>query len=255
MKTYLLPFLFLVMLAACSDAPVKRYALVSVEGGRIEVTNELEPRIPAELKSLIAPYKAAVDSVMCPVLGESAVFMEAKRPESLLSNWIADVIVDTAEGAGWKVDMGLSNIGGMRSAMPQGDVTVGDVMAISPFENRLCVLTLQGADLLELFEQIAAVGGEGVSSSVRMVVAPDKMLKSMTLNGRRIDKNKTYLVATIDYLAEGNDGMKALKKAVKREDTKLLIRDVIMDFIKRETSAGRVLNASMEGRIVMQNTL
>ncbi len=255
MKTCLLSLVLLVMMSSCSDAPVKRYALTSVDGGRIEMTKAFDRQIPQDVKSLVAPYKVAVDSVMCPVLGESAVFMEAKRPESLLSNWIADVIVNTAEGSGWKVDMGLSNIGGMRSAMPKGNVTVGDVMAISPFENRLCVLTLQGADLLELFEQIVAVGGEGVSSSVRMQVTSDRQLRSVTLNGKRIDKNKTYLIATIDYLAEGNDGMEALKKAVKREDTKLLMRDMLMDFIKRETAAGRVLDASMDGRIVIVDTL
>ncbi len=239
------------ILASCADAPMKHYGVTSVEGKRIEVTKVFDNSISNETLQLIAPYKAAVDSVMCPVLGESVVFMEAARPESLLSNWIADVLVEEAGRSGFDVDMGLSNIGGMRSAMPQGNVTVGDVMAIAPFENRLCVLTLTGEDVLELFRQIAAVGGEGVSGSVRMRISEDKILVDVTLNGKSIEAGKTYRIATIDYLAEGNDGMKALKKAVKREDTQLLMREMLMGYIKRQTDAGKKLDSKIEGRIIV----
>ncbi len=241
------------MLVACADAPVKRYALTAVKGERIEVTNAFDEKIPNDVSSLIAPYRAAVDSLMCPVLGESAVCMVAERPESPLSNWIADVLVDIAERNGFNVDLALSNIGGMRSAMPKGDVTVGDVMAIAPFENRLCVLTLKGDDLLDLFRQIAQVGGEGLSASVRMTMTSDRELVDVAVDGKKINSNKTYSIATIDYLAEGNDGMKALKNAVKREDTKLLMREMLMDYIKRQTAEGKTLNSKIEGRVMIDN--
>ena len=50
--------------------------------------------------------------------------------------------------------------------MPKGKVTYGDVLEIAPFENRLCILSLDGRKLTELMEQIAAVGGEGISGVV-----------------------------------------------------------------------------------------
>ncbi len=236
-------------LVSCADIPVKRYALKSVEGRRIEVTSAFDDRISDDVRNMIEPYQVAVDSVMSPVLGESAVFMEASRPESLLSNWIADVLVSEADRIGSAVDMGLSNIGGMRSAMPKGNVTVGDVMAIAPFENRLCMLALNGADMLTLFQQIAGVGGEGVSKSVRMTMSEERELIDVTINGLPIKRDKTYRIATIDYLAEGNDGMNALKTAVEREDTKLLMRDMLKDYIKAQTAAGMKLDARIEGRI------
>ena len=50
---------------------------------------------------MISNYKSAVDAVMSHILGKSAVYMDASRPESLLSNWVADVMLNTDVGLGW----------------------------------------------------------------------------------------------------------------------------------------------------------
>ena len=84
--------------------------------------------------------------------------MNAKRPESLLSNWAADVMVEGGTATGLEpADMGLINMGGLRNNMPEGIVRRGDIMLISPFENRVVVLEMKGSDLLELMRNIAAV--------------------------------------------------------------------------------------------------
>jgi 2',3'-cyclic-nucleotide 2'-phosphodiesterase (5'-nucleotidase family) len=226
----------------------QHYALKSVVGERVEITKELDSKVDYDL---ISQYKPSVDSLMSPVLGKSAVFMYASRPESLLSNWVADVLVNTAVEQGLDVDMGLCNIGGLRSSMPKGEVTVGDIMSISPFDNMLCLLSIRGRDLLELFRQIARLGGEGVSSSLRMVITSDGALVSAYINGKRIKKNRIYNVVTIDYLAEGNDGMTALKYAVKCVETKHSMRDVLMDYIRRQAERGVLIDSRIEGRIVV----
>jgi 2',3'-cyclic-nucleotide 2'-phosphodiesterase (5'-nucleotidase family) len=61
-------------------------------------------------------------------------------------------------------------MGGVRADLPKGDVTYGDILDIAPFENKIAFGTMTGADVLELFGQIASTGGEGVSSSVRLVI-------------------------------------------------------------------------------------
>lgn len=121
-------------------------------------------------------------------------------------------------------------------------------MLISPFENRLVVLEMRGKDLKELMENIAAVGGEGVSSSVRLTISPDRKVASVTLNGEEIQDGKTYRIATLDYLAEGNDHMTALKKAVKRHELGILIRDVMAENIIKS----RVIDSKIEGRVKLQ---
>ena len=225
------------------------YKVRSLRWNRVEVTAKLDSTPSVEAMALVAPYKASVDSLMAPVLGMSRVAMSVKRPESLLSNWAADVMVEGGTATGLEpADMGLVNMGGLRNNMPEGIVRRGDIMLISPFENSVVVLEMKGSDLLELMHNIAAVKGEGVSRSVRMEITAEGELLSCTIGGKEIDPHRIYTVATIDYLAEGNDKMFALKKAVKRHDIGILARDVMMEYVVKH----RVIDSKMEGRIVVK---
>lgn len=216
---------------------------------RMEVTSVLDASPNEKALAVIKPYKASVDSVMAPIIGKSLVGMSAKRPESLLSNWAADVVVEFSDfHDGKRADMGLINIGGLRNNMPEGIVRRGDIILISPFQNKLALLTLKGKDLMELFRNIAAVKGEGVSHEVALVISKDGKLISARLNGKKIKSKKTYRVATLDYLAEGNDKMYALKKASNLWVSDLYTRDCMMMSIER---AGTI-NASQEGRITIR---
>ena len=240
-------FLLLVRLTGLSaqDCKVRSFAWK-----RVEVTSALDSVPSAEALAVVAPYKVKVDSIMAPPLGLSRVAMLAGRPESLLGNWAADVMVEGGTATGLeRADVGLFNVGGLRNSMPEGIVRRGDIILISPFENYVVVLELSGKDLLELMRNIAATKGEGVSSSVRMEITQDGKLLSVTIDGKPIDPKRSYTVATIDYLAEGNDKMYALKKAVKRHDTGLLAREVMMEYVLKH----RVIDSKMGGRIVVKN--
>ncbi len=247
---------FFLLLAALPLLPAwgqqkgPRYELRMVLAERKEMTASLDARPDTAAAALLAPYKARVDSLMTPVLGTSEVYMSAGRPESLLSNWVADVLREASARHGRKANVGLCNMGGLRASMPKGTVTRGDVMAIAPFENRLCILSLRGSDLLELMQQIAAVRGEGVSG-MRLVISKDGRLLHGTVNGAPVEPERLYTVATLDYLAEGNDKMTALKKAVSRQMTNRLVRDVLMDYIVEQEKLGRRLFARLEGRITV----
>ena len=233
-------------LFALHSAFAQQYKVRSFCWERVEVTSELDATPSAEAAAIVAPYMASVDSIMAPPLGLSRVAMSAKRPESLLSNWAADVMVEGGTATGLEpADVGLFNMGGLRNNMPEGIVRRGDIILISPFENYVVVLELKGNDLLELMENIAAVKGEGVSSSVRMEITSDGKLLSCTIGGKEIEPHRIYTVATIDYLAEGNDKMYALKKAVRRHETGILARDVMMEYVIKH----RVIDSKIEGRI------
>ena len=59
------------------------------------------------------------------------------------------------------------------------------------------------------------LGGEGLSGA-RLVITKDGKLKDAKINGQEIEPDKLYTVATLDYLAEGNDGMTAFLEATER---------------------------------------
>lgn len=243
-------FLLYIMMGLCPTVGTHAQEKISaIRTSRIEVTDWLDAQITPQMRSVLAPYKTGVDSLMAPVLGQSRIGMGSGRPESLLGNWAADALVwatrttDSLPSA----DFGLINVGGLRNSMPQGTVRRGDILLISPFINHLTVCELTGDVVLELMENIASVGGEAVSREVRMEIGTDGRLKSATLNGEPIDPQRTYRLATIDYLAEGNDKMVALKKSSKKHITDLLASDVMMNCVKESGT----IDAKIEGRVIV----
>lgn len=245
--------MFILAIGCTTASPVmaQRYRLGTVKAARHEVTRLLDAFPDSGALRIVAPYRQAVDSIMSPVLGESEVAMTADRPESLLSNFVADVLREASVRVGKKADIGLCNIGGLRSTMPQGQVTYGDVLEIAPFENRLCMVALTGGKLMELMQQVAAVGGEGISGA-HLVITADGRLLNAEVGGMPIKEDSIYVVATLDYLAEGNDRMYALKDHLSKNETPLMVRDLIMEAIRRAKAQGRKVTARMEGRIVVQ---
>lgn len=250
MRTFRILFLY-VCCGWSAATFAQRYELGDVKAGRYEVTRRLDANPDSGALRVVAPYRHAVDSMMSPVLGESEVAMRADRPESLLSNFVADVLREGSLRVGKMADIGLCNIGGLRSTMPKGKVTYGDVLEIAPFENHLCILSLDGRKLTELMEQIAAVGGEGISGA-RLVITADGRLLSAEVGGKPIDPNGIYVISTLDYLAEGNDKMYALKNNLSKNVTDIAVRDLIMESIRRTAAQGDKITARMEGRIVKQ---
>lgn len=230
-------------------ATAQRYSVKRVSAQRLEVTRALDAVPDSAALMAVRPYKDGVDKEMRPVLGMSRVAMSAGKPESLLGNWVADVLVEGSTCAGGpKADFGLANVGSLRSRMPEGIVRRGDILLISPFENNLVVLEMKGKDVLELMRNIAAVKGEAMSREVRMEIDAEGNLLQVWIEGKEIDKKRTYLIATLDYLAEGNDRLYALKKHKRRRETGVAVREIMMESVVKN----RVIDSRIEGRIVMK---
>lgn len=152
-------------------------------------------------------------------------------------------------------DFGVYNMGGIRAALTKGDVTIGDVVDVAPFENKLCLLTLTGTQVMRLFEQMASVGGEGVSREVRLVITKDGRLKSALVDGRKVSPDAKYRIATLDYLAQGNDKLEAFKHktdVVSPQVYENNVRFIIMDYFRERTAKHEEVDAKVEGRIVVE---
>ena len=241
----------LVVLSACSS----HYAVTRVERTRIVVDSRYDRQPDAQAQAFIAPFKQQVDSVMGPVVGTAARDMNADRPESLLSNLLPDILMWAAAKYGEQPDLGVYNIGGIRAALSKGPVTYGDVLDIAPFENKICFITLSGDKLLELFAQIARRGGEGLSHGVQLVITADGKLVSAMVNGQPIDPTRSYRLTTIDYLAQGNDGMTAFKAGTNLNapaDESNNSRYIIIDYFRQLQAQGKSVDATLEDRVKVQ---
>lgn len=226
------------------------YEVSQVTRSRILIDSKYD-NSTSEAAAFLAPYAQKVDSLMSPVVGYAASDMSAHRPESSLSNLLSDILVWGSSRFNETPHFAVYNMGGIRAALSKGKVTIGDVVDVAPFENKLCLLTLKGSDVLELFAQIASVGGEGVSKGVALVIDANRQLVSATLNGKPIDPNADYRIATLDYLAQGNDKLEAMKKhtnllSPQTEDNN--VRFIIMDYFR----AHKTVDATTEGRIIIK---
>ena len=253
MKTKTTIPVFLLAASLFVGACQTHYEVASIQRTRILIDGDSQPDQKAA--DFLKPYKQQVDSVMGPVVGRSSHYMTAQRPEGDLSNLLADILVWAAKDYNEKPDFGLYNMGGVRADLPKGDVTYGDVLDIAPFENKIAFGTLSGAEVLELFGQMASVGGEGVSHSVRMVITKDGRLESATINGEPIDDPaKDYRLTTIDYLLGGTDKLEALKKCRNVNAPKEASnnsRFVIMNYFRYMQQQGKEVDAKIEGRVIM----
>lgn len=238
--------LSLIVLSLCLTDLAAKVSLKAYS--RMEVDSRYDSLAPAGLAKIMQSYKVRLDQVVNRPIGTSALYMESKAPESLLSNFLADqLVLKAAEFCPEGVDLSIINLGGIRAPLPAGQLTVGDVYRIMPFENELVVLELKAVDLLDLLNQIAADGGEGVSN-VQMDVQNGKIAK-LLIGGKPIDETRTYRIATMDYLADGNSGMTSFKKAVNRIDTHLKMRDAYISQIEKLTAQGKMATSALDGRI------
>lgn len=231
------------------------YQVTGVRRSVIVVDSRYDAQPDIEAAEFLQPYKHIVDSVMGPVVGQSAKYMTADRPEGTLSNLLADIMVWSAKDYGETADLGVYNMGGVRADLPMGNVTYGDVLDIAPFENKIAFTTLSGKDLLKLFQQIASVGGEGVSHSVRLVITADGQLVSAEVGGKPVDSERDYRIATIDYLLGGTDKLEAFKlgrNVNSPQEVTNNSRFIIMNYFREQTRQGRIVDANIEGRIVVK---
>ena len=230
-----------------------QYEVTKVEGSMITIDSVWDTHPNAKAAEILKPYKEKVDAMMYEGIGTSAMKMDKGGPESLLSNLVAGVLQQAAvQVLGKPADMGLVNMGGLRNILPEGDITVGDVFEILPFENSLCVLTMKGTDLRRLFEAIASLHGEGVSG-IRLEITKDGKLLNAFVGGKPLKDDQLYTVATIDYLADGNGRMDAFLQAEKRvcpEDATL--RGLFLDYVRKQTAEGKAITSKLDGRITIK---
>lgn len=250
-KTILLsvPLLLFMLAVSCT----RKKELVSVEGGNVKVEAVLRQDGAEEVRAILERGRLAVDSIKRPVIGEAAVALEKYIPESPLMNFAADALLVMArEVTGECVDVAITNKGGLRSNIPAGTITFGDIYNVFPFENTLALLTLSGEQLIQLCREIASVGGEAIAG-MRLVITKQGELVSATVDGKPVEAARSYRVATSDYLSQGNDKMTALALGTERDiRNDVTVRDLMVQYIKKMNAGGKALEAKCDGRITVE---
>ena len=196
----------------------------------------------------LAPIKEDLEKQLGAPIGYAPEALQVYQPECPLLNWASDALLAIArQKCPEPVDVAVVNIGGMRCEWAAGDITFRNVFELMPFDNMLVVLTLKGSDLQQLCEIFAYSGGQGVAG-MRIKAIGDRVMQqdaSVTINGKPIEMNKTYTVATSDYLSQGNDGMTPLRNSINTWKSQKKIRDLYIQYIQQV----KIVEAHVDGRM------
>lgn len=228
-------------------------ALGTLEHGRYHAPNGRIYRrnsAAADVAEIVLAAQPAMRRVKT-VIGYSSEEMAVNYPESALSNWFVDILIDKVEKvSGKNVHVGIANFGGIRIDMPEGDIILDDMLSMFPFRNHLVYIEHTGRQIRTILESMAA-GRFQVLGGVR-VVADGGRLVSATIDGEPIDDEKVYGLATISFLLSGGDGLSLEENALSvTHFSDVQIIDAVLEHVYSETAAGRPVSYQTDGRVVI----
>ena len=193
-------------------------------------------RPDAEIAAIVAGSQAEIAPVKNVSLGRTIEALPHDRNElSVLGEWSSDVIRLAA-----KTDIAFQNGGGLRTSIPAGDITMGKLYEVMPFDNTIVTMDLTG-------EQVLAVLNHGINSDKRGMVqfsglqvqidsarpAGSQLLEVRLNDGTLLDPAATYRIATNDFMADGGDQYSMFKQGRNITDTFMPVRDALADAVKQ----------------------
>ncbi len=218
----------------------------TIEGKRIAIDTSLKG--DASIENFIAPYKEYLNKTLDSTLAYNPISINKSQGElnTAIGNLMADIIMEQVNPVfrsrtGKEIDMVLLNYGGIRSDLPKGAISARSAYRLMPFENEVVIVELSGKKIMEMLQYLERARTAHPVSGIKIETDKNFKITSATINGEEIKENRTYLIATSDYLQQGGDNMNFLMDPVNLFGADYKIRNAIIDyFMKIDTvKAGR----------------
>jgi 2',3'-cyclic-nucleotide 2'-phosphodiesterase (5'-nucleotidase family) len=208
-------------------------------------------KVDSTIYKVMLPYKKTHDEQMYAVIAKSEEAMVKADIESTLGNFFCDaVIYETKKMLGKDsamLDVAIFNKGGLRNSLPKGNITIGNIFELMPFDNEVVLLKLSGPQFKDMCEKIVEKGGIPVGG-MRMTMKGTTPT-DITIKGKPFDETKEYWVVTSDYLANGGDSYNFFKNAKERRLMNALLRNVIINYCEDITKLDQTIKPKLDGRI------
>lgn len=236
-------------------------AVMTISGGevlsfkwRAVVMRGIEPDPEAE--ALIKPYAEKTGKAYGRIIGKcEADFQYGKdinKSETAIGNLTTEAVVRYVKGVlGKKADFALINSGTIRSGLPEGEISIWNILDILPFNNNITLVEIEGAGLIKFFRRLAAMpkGKKSfvqVSSDLRYTIdytGGTGELKELYVKEETVSPGRMYSFATIDFITNGKGH--SLKEDGKITDTGINLRQALIHYIERNKTVTPVT----DGRI------
>jgi len=204
----------------------------------VDVTGEIgAPPFPPsiEMTQLVEAARQKAASMSGQPLGKLAKPLPAGTfADSPLGHMIADAWLT----AFTKADFAICNHGAIRQPLAAGPVSIGDLLAVLPFENNLYIVKVTGKQLKETLAIDAPVVA-GLTWKYREKGKERQVVSINDRVGRLIEDAKTYKVIVNDFMYFGGDGYKFKEYDATPEDTGLSLREPVMRMMRLAETSGR----------------
>jgi 2',3'-cyclic-nucleotide 2'-phosphodiesterase (5'-nucleotidase family) len=234
LKYFIVTLTFLIFLSCSTE----QYRVTKIKGKQIPVDQQITPS--QEIEDTIAPYRNHINIDLDNVLAYCPETLDKNQGKwtSTIGNLLADITLQKADMLfqkryQQKVDICLLNHGGIRATLPQGNVTTRNAYEIMPFENNLVVAELKAEQIVEMVNYFIVGKKAHPISGIEITLNSDETsYNSILIQGQPLEMNRTYLVATSDYLLTGGDSMTFFAKALNTYDMEYKLRNLIIDYFK-----------------------
>lgn len=247
-KSILTLLLGIVLAYGCtSTQPQNTLSVESMTASTVsftETTEALEP--DPEIDAIIAPYRDQLIERIEEVIGEATGLLNKNgRYETTLGNMAADAMLHVInKNPNAKVDIAITNNGGLRVPIQPGPITVGKMFELMPFENVMVILDFDAAGVDSLAQQIARTSGAIAGLSFK--VNPEtETATDIQVGGQPLHADRTYKLVTSDYLANGGGRLTQLRSPLHRVDTPLFLRDAFIEYV----TDTKTITPKLDGRI------
>lgn len=227
-------FLTFFFIVSCAK---QNFYVSRIEGKRITITDKESQN--QQIENYIKPFREQINKDLDSILAFCPVTLDKSEGkwQTTIGNLMADVTLQRGNlvfKAREKkdIDLCILNSGGIRAILPKGNVTSRTAFEIMPFENSLVVIALKGEQIFELVDYFITTQKPHPLSGITFTIEKDKLAKNILVQGKPVEKEAIYCVATNDYLSNGGDNMNFFKKSVQKYDLDYKLRNVLIDYFK-----------------------
>lgn len=188
-----------------------------------------------EVKAIAEKYEKLSASKLNEVLAvtDKDLVHDKLSGPSMLGEWMCEVMAKATNS-----QIAITNGGGIRTSLNKGNITMGNLYEVMPFDNTLFTMDLTGADIKKVIEngigndKIGWVQASGLKVKYDLSRAFGNRVTEMNLiNGTKLDVNKYYKVVTNDFMASNGDEYD-FSKGKNKLDTNIPVRDALVNELK-----------------------
>ena len=187
-----------------------------------------------DVSGILDKYSKKLAPIMERKIGEARIPLTRRdyhvyMEESNLGNLVTDIVRKKADA-----DVAILAPSALRSTIDAGDVKVEDIYELFPWKNNIVTLNMKGKDIAKVLEEFMDGPALGFTVSGMKVKFDKTKLKgkqivSITMpDGKPMDPEKNYKVATRDFYAEGKLGLKTFNNYKHKENIADL-RDTLIE--------------------------